>query len=249
LRGRLLLLAALALAGALLPAATSGQGPTSGQAPLPDASQVLLGHSAQGRAIRAVRVGDRGSARRALVVGVIHGSETAGLSVTRELRKRAGIAGVDLWIVDAVNPDGVARGARQNSRGVDLNRNFPWRWRTSSPGSGYYSGTRASSERETRVVMRWIERIRPAVTIWYHQPWGAVLRQCGGSAPVQARYAQLAGFPTSCRGASLPGTATSWENHTFPGTQAFVVELGGGALGAKAARRHARAAALVAEGR
>jgi protein MpaA len=209
---------------------------------------VLLGHSTDGREIRAVRVGDPTSSRRALAVGVIHGNETAGLRVMRALRKRAGIEGVDLWVVDTANPDGMAHGRRQNSRGVDLNRNFPYRWRASRRGSGYYSGSRASSERETRVLMRWIERIRPAVTVWYHQPWGRVLTPCSGPAPIERRYASLAGMSTSCRGAGLRGTATSWEDHTFPGTNAFVVELPGGGLSAKAASRHARAAALVAEG-
>jgi hypothetical protein len=98
-------------------------------------------------------------------------------------------------------------------------------------------------------VMRWIERIRPAVTIWFHQPWGTVLTPCSGPAPIERRYAGLAGMRTGCRGAGLRGTATSWEDHTFPGTSAFVVELPGGGLSSKAARRHARAAALVAEGR
>jgi hypothetical protein len=102
------------------------------------------------------------------------------------------------------------------------------------------------SEKESRVVTRWVDRIRPAVTIWYHQPWGMVLTPCSGEAPIQRRYARLADMPTGCRGAGLRGTASSWQNHTFPGTRSFVVELGGGSLSAKAARRHARAAALVA---
>jgi protein MpaA len=132
---------------------------------------------------------------------------------------------------------------------VDLNRNFPRGWRRSSRRSAYYSGSRAASERESRIVMRLIERIRPAVTVWYHQPWGAVLRPCSGEASVQRRYASLAGMPTSCRGAGLRGTATAWQRHAIAGSTPFVVELPGGGISAKAARRHARAAALVAAGR
>lgn len=230
---------AVALLAAAVPAAPAA-------ADLPDGRHVLLGRSTEGREIRAVRLGERDSARKVLVVGAIHGSETAGVRVTRALRRRAGVAEVDLWVVDSVNPDGVARGRRQNARGVDLNRNFPRRWRRSARGSAYYSGSRALSERESRVVARWIDRLRPAVTIWYHQPWGMVLTPCSGEAPLERRYALLVGMRTGCRGAGLRGTATSWQEHRFPGTSAFVVELPGGGLSAKAARVHARAAALVA---
>ena len=237
MRVRAGLVAALVAAAVAPPAA----------ARLPASDHVLLGRSTEGRAIRAVRLGDRDAARKVLVVGAIHGNERAGLRVTRALRARTGIDRVDLWVVDTVNPDGLAQGSRQNARGVDLNRNFPRRWRRSSRGSPYYSGSRALSERESRVVARWIERIRPAVTIWYHQPWGMVLRPCGGAAPVEDRYAALARMATGCRGSGLRGTATSWQNHGFPGSRAFVVELSGGGVSARAARRHARAAALLAE--
>ena len=226
-------------------AATLAPAPAAGA--LPAERHVLLGRSTEGRAIRAVRLGDPASPRKALVIGAVHGNETAGVRVTRALRSRA-VEGVDLWVVDSVNPDGVARRTRQNARGVDLNRNFPRRWRRSSRGSPYYSGSRALSERESRVVVRWIERIRPAVTVWYHQPWGMVLRPCRGSAPVQDRYARIARMRTGCRGAGLRGTAASWQLHAFPQSTPFVVELGGGGISAKAARRHARAAAMVAAG-
>ena len=53
---------------------------------------------------------------------------------------------------------------------------------------------------------------------------------------------------TGCRGAGLRGTATSWQLNAFPETTPFVVELGAGAISAKAARRHARAVAMVAAG-
>jgi murein peptide amidase A len=209
------------------------------------ASAEDLGESTQGREIRAVRLGDPDSPRKALVVGAIHGNETAGMRITRALRRLA-VDGVDLWVVDTINPDGVARRTRGNARGVDLNRNFPYRWRRSSRRSPYYSGKRPLSEREARIAARLIERLRPEVTIWYHQPWGVVLLPCSGPAPLERLYMRVAAFPGQrCRGSGLRGTATSWQRNAI-GTRAFVVELPPSGVSAKAARRHARAVRAVA---
>jgi murein peptide amidase A len=167
----------VAVAAALL-FAPSGEGGSTGSANrVPGSRVVLLGHSVDGRAIRALRLGEPESPRKALVIGVIHGDEGAGLRVVRQLRRRfSDIQGLDLWTVYAVNPDGLAHGTRRNSRGVDLNRNFSYRWRGGVPRSSpYYPGPRPFSEPESRIVRRWVLRIRPRVTIWYHQPWGQVL--------------------------------------------------------------------------
>ena len=149
-------------------------------------------------------------------------------------------------MLNSVNPDGLRRRTRQNARGVELNRNFSFRWRRSARGSRYYGGPRPFSEPESRLIRRLVLRLRPQVSIWYHQPWDAVLVPCRGPAPVQRRYARLVGARVSCRGEGLRGTATSWQNRVVPGTTAFVVELPPGRVGAGSARRHARAAAVVA---
>src|SRR5215207_3721385 len=86
------------------------------------------GTSVDGRALDVTRRGDPAAAVRVLVVGSIHGDEPAGHAVVRRLRASAPPAGVQLWLVEAANPDGLRHGTRQNLRGVDLNRNFPFRW-------------------------------------------------------------------------------------------------------------------------
>jgi murein peptide amidase A len=216
-------------------------------APADAATRVLLGRSVEGRPISAVRVGDPDAARTALVVGQIHGDEPAGRRVAALLRARKDIRGVDLWVVDSVNPDGARRGRRQNARGVDLNRNWPVRWKKTARGGRYYGGPRPLSEPESRAIEKLAQRIKPDVSIWYHQPYGAVLIGCTGSFPVQRRYAELARFPLQrCTGDPLPGTAIRWENATFKGTTAFVVEFGAGRPSNAAIERHARAALIVA---
>jgi protein MpaA len=131
---------------------------------------------------------------------------------------------------------------------VDLNRNFPHRWRGGvPPSSGYYPGTGPASEPETKAAMGLIARIDPDVSIWYHQPWGAVLA-CNGDPALAVRYANLAGMRTSCRGRGLRGTAIGWEKATISGATAWVVEFPGGSISSATVRRHARAAREVADG-
>src|SRR6185295_7377990 len=88
-----------------------------------------------------------------------------------------------------------------------------------STGTSRSAGGAASRIRtaETRAVMGFVRQIQPDVSIWYHQPWGAVLA-CHGAPQLAAEYAKLVGMGTSCRGKGLRGTAITWEMHTFPGT-------------------------------
>jgi protein MpaA len=244
---------AAALPLAIFAAGLAGQGAAAGTGATSAAQQELVGRSVQGQPITAVQLGDLAGARVALIVGVIHGDERAGLRIVRAIKRRAAahqqaLAGTQLWVIDAVNPDGLRAHTRKNAHGVDLNRNFPYRWHDDVPhSSGYYPGPKPASEPETRAVMGFAERIQPDLSIWYHQPWAAVLA-CRGRPQVAAHYAKLVGMDTSCRGKGLRGTAISWETHAFPGSTAFVVELPPGKIRAGAAERQARAALTVAEG-
>lgn len=205
------------------------------------ARRVVLGRSLEGRPVIAYRLGDPASPRKVLVVGCLHGNECAGIAILDRLRRMGALAGTDLWLVPDANPDGHAAGARGNGRGVDLNRNFPWRWRPL--GGAYYSGTRPASERETRIAMTLIRRLRPKVTIWFHQHLNMVVLT-SGNLGLQRRFARLAGLRTG-RLPSYPGTATGWSNATLPGTTAFVVELPAGRLSPRATARLARAVRAV----
>jgi hypothetical protein len=208
---------------------------------------IVVGHSARGRPITAHRIGDPSSPRKVLVVGAIHGDEGAGRAVVRLLAAGGAVASADIWLVSTFNPDGSLRATRTNARAVDLNRNFSRGWRVGVPGRGDYSGPRPFSEPEARAVRRLVLRLRPRVTVWFHQPWGQVLAPCHGVAALQRRYARIARMPVKrCRGSDLPGTATRWQMHAVPGSIAFVVELGPGRLAPVAIRRHARAVRAVA---
>jgi protein MpaA len=185
-----------------------------------------------------------------LVVGNIHGDEPEGIRVDRTIRSmRSSIHGMDLWVIDTVNPDGLRAHRRQNARGVDLNRNFDNHWRHNGPlGYRYYAGPRPFSEPETRAVRDLVRLLRPAVTIWYHQPYGfAFPPGPGGDIGVVRDYARLTGYAIrNTRGIVYTGTATMWEGATVPGSTAFVVELPAGRQPRRTITRHARAALRVA---
>jgi murein peptide amidase A len=234
-------LLAAALAVALAAPATSADG----QAPAPPRVE-RLGRSVQGRAVNVVRIGDPAAPRKVLVVGCIHGDEPEGRKVVDLLRSATPPPGVELLLVRNLNPDGLQRHTRQNAHGVDLNRNSSQGRRfLGGPGTRFYAGPRAFSEPETRAIRSLILRVRPAVTVWYHQPFGLVDRPETGGDAISRAYARVSGLrfsPLTPR----PGSMSRWENVRVRPGSSLVVELPGGRLPAASARRHAAAVLALA---
>ncbi|HYN51720.1 MAG TPA: DUF2817 domain-containing protein [Thermoleophilaceae bacterium] len=201
------------------------------------AAETVIGRSSQGRPIRALRVGSARARVKLLVVGSVHGNERAGEAVIGRLRRLRPPRGTALWLIEQANPDGAAANTRHNANAVDLNRNFPYRWREQD--GVYESGSGPASEPETLALQRFVERERPRVTLWYHQALSMVVKSTGDPV-LERRYSRASGLPRR----ALPayhGTATSWQNTSFAGDSAFVVELPGGALARAGAQRHAAA--------
>lgn len=179
-----------------------------------------------------------------LVVGAIHGDEVAGMRIARHLIAAGAPARTELLVVPTVNPDGVAAGTRGNAHGVDLNRNFPYRWRPL--GGGEYSGPVPLSEPETRAAYALIRRKKPDVTIWFHQPFGVVDKPDGN--PFAARrFANLIGLPLVRLRGPYPGSASRTQTHDSPRTTAFVAELPRHVSPALVKRGTAAARTLAAE--
>lgn len=203
---------------------------------------IVIGRSVDGHLITATELGDVDAPRTTLVVGCIHGNERAGIPIADLLARSTPPAEAHFWIVRVLNPDGALADTRGNARGVDLNRNFPWRWTRLS--GVFDSGPHALSEPESRASYAFIERIRPAVSVWFHQHLD-VVDTSTGSVRIEQRFARVAGLPT----ASLtrePGSAVSWETHRFPRATSFVVELPAGTPSAQQARRYVRALDAIA---
>lgn len=126
--------------------------------------QRTLGTSAGGQPIDALRRGTPGG-RVVLVIGVIHGDEPADTAIVDRLAQLDVAAGVDLWTVRAMNPDGLAANDRHNANQVDQNRNFSYEWGPiGQPGDGQYAGTGPVSEPETEAMVASISELGPTLS-------------------------------------------------------------------------------------
>jgi protein MpaA len=185
----------------------------------------VLGRSVKGRPIVAYRVGDPASANRAVVLSTLHGDEPATRRILTSLRDGRPISGIDLWLVPVANPDGLVRRTRKNARGVDLNRNYPYRW--ADLDGRYESGARAGSEPETRALMRFFADVRPRRVVSFHQPLNGVDVSTRESRPFARRLAAALNLPRknlTCGGV-CHGTFTQWYMGRFPGV-AVTAEYG-----------------------
>ncbi len=131
-----------------------------------------------------------------------HKGEKGARDRALEARLRRFLDELTIWCVPVVNPDGVwaslqgnaQRTGRKNGRdtdengridamdGVDLNRNYPFKWgflgeagSSSKPQSYYYRGPQPGSEPETQAMMRLGESEHFAAAISYHTGTVAVL--------------------------------------------------------------------------
>lgn len=207
------------------------QEPATTVAPPPTDDELIetrnIGQSVQGRPIMAERRGTPGG-RVVLIIGVIHGDENDGLAIMQRLHQMDVPTGVDLWLVDSMNPDGVANNARHNANQVDLNRNFPDDWGPiGAPGDGQYAGPSAASEPETQSMVGFISEIRPDLTMWYHQDLYRIAPGRGRDGRIRQRYADLTGLPVvSITGGTYTGVAATWARNLVNPGVAFIVELG-----------------------
>lgn len=208
----------------------------------------VIGQSVQGRDITAYRMGTPGG-RVVLVIGVIHGDEQKGGEVTKLLRTMATPKGIDLWLIDTINPDGVAANTRGNANAVDLNRNFEagWSYIPKSTEHRQYSGENPADQPETIAVQAFVREIAPTVTVWYHQDANTITIN-GDRKVIPRTYGTYVGLapgnvPCSQR---CTGTASTFVNSTVDDSTSFLVELPGSAKVTSAMiRQHATALLAV----
>ena len=179
-----------------------------------DPAGSVLGFSREGRAIRAERFGS--GPRRVYLIGGIHGDERGGV----ENVKRLGLLlaselppGLSLRFVRDLNPDGTHERRRENSCGVDLNRNWPAQNFTPDPTRG----PEPLSEPESAAVHADFLAFAPELAIVLHAARaGPFVNFDGPGGELARRFAEAAAevdprwHVKADMGYSTPGSLGSW---------------------------------------
>ena len=203
-----------------------------------------VGTSIEGRPITAYRLGTPGG-KVVLAVGSIHGDEQAGIEIVEHVRDSAAIpAGLDVWIIPTINPDGNAINYETNAAGVDLNRNWPVNWQPidcaafplncAGPVTAQRAGDPVGGRlphRDPASGDRLVPRRRPG-----GRPSHPGRRRRARRAHGVRRRGRLRACSTvDCGPGGCTGNVTQFQNATFDGTSAFVVELSTRAFGGMSA--------------
>jgi hypothetical protein len=196
----------------------------------------VIGYSVAGRPIEVYRFGN-GPTGRMIVAGIHGGNEWNTIKLAKELisyiQEHPEIIpeNITLYILPNLNPDGEARAhgvdGRVNDNGVDLNRNWPYRWERDYDRSSCWhyrpttAGDYAASEPETSALLVFIVS-HPEIDalISYH---AAALGIFAGGVPDYQPSIRLAKsmakvstyqYPPIDVGCTYTGNLTDWASST-----------------------------------
>lgn len=198
------------------------------------------GTSLQGRPLVAYHFGNSGPVT--LYTGAIHGNEVSSMYMMQswiaelEANPRK-IGDRQIVIIPNINPDGVAAGTRNNSRDVNLSRNFPTdNWErdiddTDGPNKGG-GGKKPLSEPEAAALAQFTQNLRPRLLLSYHAVGSLVVGDGHGtySGGRAAQYASMVGYRNATGESgtfdySITGAYEDWTWRNV-GIPSMVIELG-----------------------
>ncbi len=148
------------------------------------------------------------------ILATIHGNEGAGTPLVKNLadylkRHRDLLEGRKVIILPLANPDGHAARSRHNTRGIDLNRNFPAGNRVDNATHG----PQGLSEPESVLIAGIIRRHKPDRIVALHQPLACVDYD-GPAQGLAQRMADACHLPVKKLGAR-PGSLGSYAGETL----------------------------------
>jgi murein peptide amidase A len=224
-----LLLVALLLCGCVarrpISAGNSMQSPVEPEVAAPVTIQKeVIGTSLLGRAIeieyfRGPAVSPFATTNTVLILGGVHGDEVGGIDcavgLADLLRADPKLIppGRTVAIMPVCNPDGYAKRTRSNSRGIDINRNFPAKNFRAGGGAAFRGGKEPASEPETQAILSAIAQLRPRLIVSIHSIRGGKKQNnYDGPAESAARLmSQHNGYPATANiGYPTPGSLGSY---------------------------------------
>jgi protein MpaA len=210
----------------------------------------LLGTSSEGRPIFGARLAAARTAAEPerpplVVMAGIHGDEPASVEAVLDLLARWASVGPipqPVWVLPALNPDGLLAGRKNSARDVDLNRNFPAKNFSLVHADNYDPGPAPLSEPETEAFAELIKRTHPWGVVAVHAPFACINHDGPATTWAQAVSASC-GWPVKEDiGYPTPGSLGSWLGGDR-GLPVLTIELPKGPL---VHFRHAAFAALAA---
>ncbi len=185
------------------------------------AERRVIGESVEHRPIHCTVLGE--GPQVILIMASIHGDETAGTPLVRELGLYLEhhpnlLTGKKVVLIPVVNPDGFAYHTRSNVNGVDLNRNFSAANRRNSQRYG----ERALSEPEAVALDMALWHYHPDRIVTIHQPL-EVVDWDGPAVPLAEYMGEFTDLPVRRLGAR-PGSLGSYAGETL-GIPIITLEL------------------------
>ncbi len=209
----------------------------------------VIGQSIQGRDILALKITDNPDTRELdeptiLFNAMHHSREVMTTEVTMDIAEYLidnygvdekvthWVNNTEIWVLPMLNPDGNNRVWNQDKMwrknvrggyGVDINRNYPYKWGACRGSSGFsfmqdYRGPSAASEPETQNLMNLVARTQPVFNISYHSyselviyPLGCEGQRAANKEVVEGIGQQLAQKLPSDDGDSHYRPGTAWE--------------------------------------
>lgn len=155
-----------------------------------------------------------------VILASIHGDEAETTVVVSEALRCLLQGDLQAAVILCANPDGILRGTRGNSRGVDLNRNFPtsnwsrdpvcYKSRANDARDIALSpGAHPASEPETSALLSLLERLHPRAVVSLHAAL-ACIDDAGGSHLGRQLAARCALPLLTAIGYPTPGSMGTW---------------------------------------
>jgi len=157
-----------------------------------------------------------------VILASIHGDEAETTVVVSEALRCLPRGDLQAAVILCANPDGMLRGTRGNSRGVDVNRNFPTSNWTPDPvcyksrandarDIALSPGSEPASEPETRALLSLLERLKPRAIVSLHAALACI--DDAGNSQLGRELAARCALPlTSEIGYPTPGSMGTWAS-------------------------------------